>query len=91
MAPVVCLAVAAVILGLVLPRAWSSLQAYLALLSLPTPKGTRLLGHLKFIGMYNHHQILTKWAAELGGLYRIRLGFIQVLHIGQQEKWLKTS
>ena len=78
MSCLVYLAIATVALGLLLPRAWSWLQTFLALSSLPTPPGTWLLGHLKYISLHNHHQVLTRWAAELGGLYRIRLGFIQV-------------
>lgn len=42
------------------------------------PKGSWLLGHLEFLGRFDHHQIMTRWAAELGGIYRMRMAWTHV-------------
>ena len=72
------LAVSILLIAFGIPKIWRWFRTCLALSSLPTPAGNFLLGHLRHIGQYNHHQILTRWAADLGGIYRLRLGLIQV-------------
>ena len=46
---------------------------------LPVPKGHPVLGQLQVLASPQHHIMLAKWAAELGGIYRMRLAHINVL------------
>ena len=45
---------------------------------LPAPAGGDLLGQLSVLSRPDHHNVLTQWAAELGGIYRMRLAHINV-------------
>jgi hypothetical protein len=73
-------AVAAAWLGAALAAlrlaAWG--RAYLALRRLPGPTGSWLLGQLREIVRPDHHRTLSRWAAQYGGIYRMRLAFINV-------------
>ena len=45
---------------------------------LPGPAGGDLLGQLTVLSRPDHHNILCQWAAELGGIYRMRLAHMNV-------------
>ena len=55
---------------------WAAIDRALA--SIPMPPGHWLLGHLPTLNRPDHHLIMRAWAEQLGGLYRMRLGPIQV-------------
>ena len=46
--------------------------------TLPGPEGYPVLGQLQVLASPQHHIILAKWAAELGGIYRMRLAHMNV-------------
>lgn len=50
----------------------------LILRKLPAPDGNPLLGQLPVLARPDHHNVLAKWAADLGGIYRMRLAHINV-------------
>ena len=50
----------------------------LILRKLPAPDGNPLLGQLPVLARPDHHNVLAKWAADLGGIYRMRLAHIIV-------------
>ena len=50
------------------------------LLGIPMPKPHWLFGHLQVLKQPDHHLVMRQWAEELGGMFRMRLGPIQVLH-----------
>ena len=54
------------------------MRCTLLLRTLPVPKGHPVLGHLQVLASPQHHIILAKWAAELGGIYRMRLAHLNV-------------
>lgn len=45
---------------------------------LPTPSGGGVLGQLSVLRRPDHHNVLAQWAAELGGIYRMRLAHMNV-------------
>lgn len=46
---------------------------------IPAPKrDSWLFGHLNYLNKLEHHQIMTDWANQLGGIYRMRLAWIHV-------------
>ena len=45
---------------------------------LPAPAGGGLLGQLSVLSRPDHHNVLTQWAAQLGGIYHMRLAYINV-------------
>ncbi len=45
---------------------------------LPAPAGGDVLGQLSVLSRPEHHNVLTQWAVELGGIYRMRLAHINV-------------
>ncbi len=49
-----------------------------ALSRLPIPSGGGLFGQLSVLSRPDHHSIMTKWASELGGIYRMRLAHMHV-------------
>ena len=49
-----------------------------ALSRLPIPSGGDLFGQLSVLSRPDHHRIMTKWASELGGIYRMRLAYMHV-------------
>ena len=46
---------------------------------LPAPAGGSILGQLSVLSRPDHHNVLTQWAAQLGGIYRMRLAHINVM------------
>ena len=61
--------------ALLLP--WASRARRLA--SIPMPEGHWLTGHLSTLKRPDHHLVMRKWADQLGGIYRMRLGPIQAV------------
>lgn len=51
---------------------------------LPEPKGHPLLGQLQDLASPQHHITLAKWAAQLGGIYRMRLAHMNVSFLNFQ-------
>lgn len=47
--------------------------------SIPMPNSHWLFGHLDTLKRPDHHLVMRRWADELGGMFRMRLGPIQVL------------
>lgn len=45
---------------------------------LPGPKGDLLVGQLPVLASAQHHNILAQWAAQFGGIYKMRLAHINV-------------
>ena len=62
---------------------WAAMDRVLA--CLPMPPGHWLMGHLGTLNRPDHHLTMRAWADQLGGIYRMRLGPIQV---GQSSVWL---
>ena len=48
------------------------------LLGIPMAKPHWLFGHLQVLKQPDHHLVMRRWAEELGGMFRMRLGPIQV-------------
>ncbi len=40
---------------------------------LPAPDGNLFLGQLPVLARSDHHNVLAQWAAQFGGIYRMRL------------------
>ena len=57
---------------------WLRKTAYLS--RLPAPKGNWLFGHLSTMDRFDHHKVMTDWAAQLGGIYRMRMAWVHVSH-----------
>ena len=57
---------------------WLRKTAYLS--RLPVPKGNWLFGHLATMDRFDHHKVMTDWAAQLGGIYRMRMAWVHVSH-----------
>ena len=68
----------AVLVAALLSRLANRLRQAQTLAVLPAPQEHWLMGSLKAVTTHERHQILLRWAIELGGIYRIRLGPIQV-------------
>ena len=61
-------------LFVLLAKAWPWARRIYILGRIPGPKGDLLGGQMKhFSQRSDHHKALQRWAAEFGGLYRIRL------------------
>ena len=62
------------VLSVLLAKAWKWARRIYLLSRIPGPKGDRLGGQMKhFSQRSDHHKSLQRWAAEYGGIYRIRL------------------
>ena len=59
-------------------------RAYLILRRLPGPRGDPVMGQLQDIGRPDHHKTLLRWADMYGGIYRIRLAYVNV-------RWLRHT
>lgn len=46
-------------------------KEYVTVADLPSPKGAFITGHLKEFNVSNKHQVLERWAASCGDLYKI--------------------
>ena len=61
-------------LSVLVAKAWRWARRAYFLSRIPGPKGDMLGGQMKhFSERSDHHKALRRWAAEFGGLYRIRL------------------
>ena len=56
-----------------------------AIAELPSPKGVPALGNMLQIKPGTMHQTLERWAAELGPLYRFRIGRREFMVVGDHE------
>lgn len=67
-------AAVAIALSVLVAKAWTWCRRIYLLSRIPGPKGEVLGGQMKhFSQRSDHHKALQRWAAEFGGLYRIRL------------------
>ena len=57
---------------------WEWMRCKRIISRLPAPSGGDLLGQLSVLSRPDHHDILTQWAAQLGGIYRMRLAHMNV-------------
>ena len=77
-----CCTAAAVLCGIGFARCAVQLRTWLAreqrLRSIPMPRPHWLLGNLETLRRSDHHLVMRQWADELGGIFRLRLGHIQV-------------
>ena len=56
--------------------AW--LRHWKVLSKLPIPSGGGLFGQLSVLSRPDHHEVMTRWASKLGGIYRMRLAHMHV-------------
>ena len=54
------------------------LRSMWLLRKLPGPNGNLLVGQLPVLASAQHHNILAQWAAQFGGIYRMRLAHVNV-------------
>lgn len=54
------------------------IRCNLLLRRLPGPDGNLILGQLPVLARSDHHNVLARWAAQFGGIYRMRLAHINV-------------
>jgi hypothetical protein len=48
---------------------------------LPGPRGHPLVGQLPVLASPQHHNTLAQWAAQFGGIYKMRLAHVNVRQI----------
>ena len=80
-------------LPVLLAKAWTWARRIYCLSKIPGPKGDILGGQMKhFSQRSDYHKALQRWAAEFGGLYRIRLvDTIVRLEAGSSDRPMSTG
>lgn len=76
--------VACCVVSVFLPRLSEWVRQWLILQKLPGPKGG-LMGHLKYFNnpYVGQHKYVLRWAREHGGIFRVRLGNVNVRQLLQ--------